>query len=185
MSSLRVCKQIHHEALAAFYASSTFHFTDRQALHAFALAPHACVPRIRHITIARLDDHWSETLTPSLMGRLKSLRGIDATYLYPCCNGHAPFPHAQDVRWKNVWRMIRALRQHKLNAHVVRFDVLVYDYSKVDYVAKMNGSFDIEGVRLRAGEDGYEDLVRLEGGFKEALLRYTPRRLSRRGGGED
>jgi hypothetical protein len=68
---------------------------------------------------------------------------------------------------------------------MVRFNVVIYDLFKVDYVTKLNGSFDIEGVRLGPGEDRYEDLVRLEGDFKKALLQCTPRRLSRRGGGGD
>lgn len=164
-----VCKQFYSEATAALYVSSTFEFTEPHTFRAFALGPHACVSQIQHLRVPYLEHKWKNSLTSSLVGRLKSLRGVHFTHRSSAAHhiSCATHPH-----WKSFWRIIRAFQQHELEAPSTKFEVVVYTYQNLH-----PGQWPI----LRSGDALYEDRVRLQKELTESLLQYIPRRLSRRG----
>ncbi|KAH6625435.1 hypothetical protein C7974DRAFT_201525 [Boeremia exigua] len=171
-----VSKQFHAETTAAFYATSTFFFTEPHAFRAFALAPHACVPRVARLRIQRLTHHWDDALVCSLLGRLRGLRGV---WLTQHVNGRwVPRGHAA----KGLWRVVRAFAQFELEAAATRFELVLCDV--VEGPDPM-GAMWTRRVHMRPGMLGYAEWVGLQRELTQGLLEYTPRRLSRRlaGGG--
>ena len=175
-----VCKQFHHEATAALYASSAFEISDPHCFRAFALSPHACVAQLHRLVIPRLTHHWGEALTASLVGRLSGLRGVRLTHEYLRCIETRPIPRATDAEWKGFWRMVRAFQQHGLEPRQTRFEVVVYNIYKNRGLQTGPRAADTV---LGPGESEYGDVLRLQEELTEGLLRYAPRRLSRRGAG--
>ena len=173
-----VCKQLYSEATAALYASSTFEFHEPHSFRSFALSSHPCVSRIQHLSIPSLSHHWEEALTSSLVGNLKSLRGVELVYDYWRHIEREPIPHAMHPRWKGFWRVIRSFQQHKLESCFTEFVVTTYNM----YKSKKQSftQLDKEEVILRPGEPQYKDLLQLQKGLKIGLLQHVPRRLSRR-----
>ncbi|UPX17515.1 uncharacterized protein EKO05_0007864 [Ascochyta rabiei] len=175
------CKQFYSEATAALYASSTFEFDSPHTFRAFALSPHPCVSQIQKLSIPRLEHDWEKALTASLIGRLKSLRGVQLAHTYLHCRATHPLPHAGRDEWKRYWRMIRSFQQHKLEPHITAFRLMVLNVFKQNLLAGEQLPRDI--LELKPEEAQYQNALRLQADFKAALLHYTPRRLSRRAAG--
>lgn len=172
----RVCKQFYSEVTTAIYLSSTFHFTSPNTFRAFALSAHPSVPKLRRFCIPALEPRWATVLTSSILGKLQSLSGVHMTHTYwrwgalPW-ESRREIPDAAHPHWKWLWRIVRAVRQHKLKPHMTRFELV--------YMIPIRGIWPRAAV-LRRGDPGSEDVVRVQGEFEEALLAYTPRRLSMR-----
>ena len=175
-----VNKQFYLEATAAFYASSAFSFADPRSLRTFALSSHACVSRLQRLDIPWLTSQWCEVPVSSLVGQFKSLRGVKLTHRYWQCYPDRPVPGAGDAEWKGFWRMIRALRQFRLDKRQSEFKIEVYNAYKP---TRITGAV-VDENWLRPGEPYYEDVLRLEKDFMEGLLEYTPRRFSERVAGK-
>jgi hypothetical protein len=171
-----VNKQFYAEATAAFYSSSSFSFADARCLRTFALSSHACVSRLQRLEISQLGFDWCGALVSSLVGRLRSLRVVKLTHRYWQCYPNRPVPDARDASWKGFWRIIRALRQFRLDARQSEFKIEVYNAYKHTLVA---GAV-VERNLLGPEEPYYEDVLRLQKDFMEGLLEYTPRRFSER-----
>ena len=176
-----VSKRFYTEATAVFYATSTFSFAGPRCLRTFALSSHACVSRLQRLDIPWLTSQWSDVLVSSLVGRLKSLRAVKLTHRYWQCYPDRPVPGARDAEWKSFWRMIRALRQFRLDARQSAFKIEVYNAFKTTLVP---GAVVDENL-LRPGEEYYEDVLRLQEDFMEGLVEYSPRRFSERVAGQE
>jgi hypothetical protein len=120
-------------------------------------------------------------LVSSLVGRLKSLRAVKLTHRYWQCSPNRPVPGSSDAEWKGFWRIIRALRQFRLDKRQSVFKIEVYNAYKPTLVP---GAVVNENL-LRPGEKYWEDVLRLEKDFMEGLLEYTPRRFSERVAGKE
>lgn len=183
-----ICKQFYQEIAATFWQSAIFSFTAPQTFRAFALSPHACVSRVRHLEIPQLTQrHWDTALNAALVGQLTSLRGVTLAHEYWRCDGSRPIPAADDANWKPFWRMISAFQQHRLVKRETGFKIVVYDAYKNLTNGVPTGSLGIWADRplLKAGDDQWENLLRLETDLTSGLLEYSPRRLSRRVAGRE
>jgi hypothetical protein len=176
-----VNRKFYAEATAAFYASSAFSFADPRSMRTFALSSHACVSRLERLEIPWLTSQWCEVPVSSLVGQFKSLRAVKLTHRYWQCAPKRPVPGAGDAEWKGFWRMIRALRQFRLDKRQSEFKIEVYNAYKP---TRVPGAVVDENL-LRPGEKYYEDVLRLEKDFMEGLLEYTPRRFSERVAGKE
>lgn len=174
-----VCKQFYSEATAALYASNTFEFREPHSFRSFALSPHPCVSRVQHLSISCLSRDWKEALTSSIVGNLKSLRGVELVYSYWRCIERDPVPHATHPRWRGFWRIIRSFQQHQLEPHLTEFRVNVYNIYKSGNLRF--GQVNEEEIALKPGEPQYRNLLQLQQELKAGLLQHVPRRLSRRG----
>jgi hypothetical protein len=178
---LTVCRQLCSEATKVLYATSTFEFTEPHVFRAFALSPHTCVTRLHHITIPQLERNWHEALTPSLVGRLQSLRGVAISRTRNRYSAQEAIPHATHPTWKrNLWRIIRAFQQHKLYAHQTEVKIVILKLYNVDWGMSC-GQLKPSDIGLSSSDPYYPDLVKLQDDLKALLLQHTPRRLSKRG----
>lgn len=71
-----VCRQFNSDSTDALYASTAFVFHEPHAFRTFALSSHTHVEKLQYLTISRSDSRWENVLTASMVGRLKSLRGV-------------------------------------------------------------------------------------------------------------
>lgn len=170
-----MCKQFYSETTVAFYSTSTFTFNGPHSFRAFALSPHSCVDKLQYLSILRFDHKWEDSLTSSLIGRLKGLCGVRLSHEYYRQIESRPVPRAASPEFKGFWRNIRAFQQHELEASHTVFEVVVYNMYKATTRSK---GYELW---LKPGESQYDNLLRLQKSLTDGLLQYTPRRLSRRG----
>ncbi|KAJ4364912.1 hypothetical protein N0V95_000559, partial [Ascochyta clinopodiicola] len=172
------CKQFYSEATAALYASSTFEFDSPHDFRAFALSPHPCVSQLQKLSVPYLQHDWEQALTSSLIGRFKSLRGVQLSHTYYHCSATQPLPPADRSEWKPYWRMIRSFQQHELEPSMTEFSIVVLNVFKQNLLA--GEQLPRDQLVLKPGDPQYQNLLRLQEDLKAGLLQYTPRRRSRR-----
>lgn len=172
-----VCRQFYSETTAAFYATTAVVFHEPHAFRVFALSQHPLVERLRCLSIPRFDSTWNIVLSASLIGRLKSLRGARLAYVY--FRRFEAWPRASSPELRGLWRIIRAFQQHELEARHTSLEVTAYNVYKTMHDSSINHP-GVEYYRLRPGQSGYDNVVLLQKELTEGLLRYNPRRLSKR-----
>ncbi|XPS79000.1 hypothetical protein M3J09_010994 [Ascochyta lentis] len=168
-----VCRQFWAETSEVFLKSCTVRTASRKAFRVLALSEQPIVQRVQKLIIAYartwpsdFPRSWANYLTSSLVGRFKNLRGVEM-YLWVV---HGYQLRRTDVLNDDLWKsnklpaIIRSFQQHKLEPALTSVNYLPYRWV---HETAWNASTVIN------------EAIRTE------LLKYRPRRTSKRGKVED
>ncbi|KZM22091.1 uncharacterized protein EKO05_0007876 [Ascochyta rabiei] len=168
-----VCRQFWAETSSVFLDSCTVRTASGEAFRALALSKQPIVQRVRKLIITSkkirawdFPRSWANYFTSSIVGRFRNLQGVG---LYTSVYYHDGL-YQTDVLNDAVWKskklpaIIRSFQQHKLHPALTSVNYITCEHS-----------YDVEDEKpILVGE-----AIRTE------LLKYHPRRLSRRGKIED
>lgn len=148
--------------------------SHRTPLFTLALSKQAMAQSFRRLIIAGSDfeladfpQRWADVLTSSTVGRFSNFKGLRFylwTYYFDTFMSATDVMSDSEWGWTKLPQIIRAFQQHKLNPSI----------NTVNYVSSGH---------LSGGESEWG--TKLNESIRDELLNHHPRRLSRRGKGED
>ena len=171
-----VCKQFWFETSQVLLASATFQFTEPKFFRALAISAPRWLQCVRRIFLIPSDGWyasdllkwWAGSLTSSLVGRFTHLEGVRfEVYVYDLGGLCAQLDVMTDRKWKKTKlpSIIRSLQQHKLKPALTTFKFKVWKTDRKSF--------------------GFLEDPAISEAIRTELLKYRPRRVSKRGKGDD